>query len=1489
VVGTDPEPDFDRITRVAAALFEVPIALISFVAEGREWRKSAVGVESGAGARSGGRSLEPSFCREAIRSGGATVIEDIARAERFSGHPLVEGEPGVRFYAGAPLSAPGGYRIGTLCVLDKAPRSFSEEAARRLEDLAEMVMSELERRRQARQKLQEKDRRLRAIAESVSEGIYRSTPEGELTYANQALAEMFGYDSVEDILEADPCELYADPAERKDVLERTDEQGGLEGQDIEFRRADGSTFVGRVTDTVVRGEDGEVAYYGGVIADVTERRRQEEKLLRQKEELHRQKSLLEQTQRLAGAWEADLKTGEVDWSEKVYEIHEVEPQVPIDLETSLEFYVPEAQEEVQEAADTLVEEGEPYDLELPIETVEGNRRWVRTVGAPVEVEGGEVVKVAGAFQDITERKRAERELERQNDLFRRAQEIADVGAWEYDVRAGEGSMTDQAYNIYGLSPDADVTLQQTISLYHPEAQPTIREAFGRAVEEGKPYDLELRVVTDAGEERWVRVRGKPQRGEGQEVARVRGTIQDITRRKRRERELQKSKRRFQALFDDPNILASLLGKDGKVLEANQTALNYIAEDLEEVVGEPFWETPWWSDQVGGAIRENVQKAAGGTYVEYEADLTRPDGTPYSTAGVFRPVTDERGTVVSLLVTGRDVTARKQRERELRETSATLEAILENLPPGVLAEDADREIVVANQGLCDVLNIPASPEDLEGSDCAEAAQAVSSQFEAPGRFAGRIEELLEQGKSVKREELRLVDGRVLERDFITYTLAGEEAALWLYRDVTERKRKEEKLRERRQQLREEKRRFQAITENVSDGIYRSTEKEGIVYANQAFVEMFGYRDLEELRAAEEEALYADPARREELFEKEAEEGELDREEVRFRRKDGSTFVGLLSSQRVEREDREAKFLDGAITDITERKRYEQKLERQNDLFRKAQSLASVGGWEFGVKNPDERMLTDQGYRIHGLSPDAEMTLEWSLSFYHPEDRPRIQEALAEAVEEGEPYDIEARLIREDGERRWVRTRGEPQRGDDGEVARVRGTIQDITERKRREQALRERQEKIEALYEATGTLLRAEDRSEVPGRLADIAEGALGYPTTTIRLAEDGALKPTCVSEAVRDHMPERPAYDIDEDTPAARAYRAGESRAYDDLSAEAEGLERGDVRAAAYVPMGGHGLISVGSLEVGGIGSFDLRLLEVLGAYAALVLDRIGWEEELIEAKEEAEKARREAEENRRDAEEARKEAEKSRREAEEASRLKSSFLANMSHEIRTPLTSIIGFAEALGTEVSELDLPEGSSLPDYARLIEKGGKRLLKTLEGVLNLSKLEAGQMELEAGPVDLATEVKRAAEELRPKAEEKSVALEVETDGQPVWARADEGGVQIVLQNLLSNAIKYTEEGGVELRTYQEEEEAVLEVEDTGIGMESGMAEDLFEPFRQASEGWGREYEGTGVGLAVTKRAVEEMNGQVEVETQKGEGSRFTVRLPQAEGSALDDFSS
>ncbi len=705
---------------------------------------------------------------------------------------------------------------------------------------------------------------------------------------------------------------------------------------------------------------GETQMIIGTARNVTEERRREETL-------RRQKSLLERTQKLAGAWEADLQAGEVNWSDRIYEIHEMEPGAEIDLEKGLSFYTPESRERLLEATETLVEEGRPYDLELQIETAEGNRRWIRVAGAPAESSGG----------------------------------------------PGEGEIT-------------------------------------------------------------------PAEGE---ITKVAGALQDITERKEEKR------RRKQAISRVTDGIIEV-GSDWRIALVNEQAEDIYGIDEKEVVGQSLW-------------------------------------------GVFGGL------------------------------------------EGTRFEEVYREVMRSRH-----------PAEIE-------------------------EQYSEFGEWIQEQ-----------------VYPNENGGLAFYfRVITERK-------EREEALREAKRRYQTLIENFPDG-----------------------------------GAY--------LFD----------EDLRYVLVGGEKIGAVGGPEEV---------IGSTVREVLP----EEIAERQARYFRRALE---------GKRSEFEESYKGRRYRVQAL----------------------------------------------------------PVRDEEGAVASGIAFAQDITDQKEREEALREAKEEAE----------RAKEEAE---------------------------------------------------------------------------------------------------------------------------------------EARQEAETSRREAEESRREAEEAKEEAEEARQEAEEASRLKSALLANMSHEIRTPLTSIIGFAEMLGREAAGLELPEESPLPGYASTIERSGKRLLETLNGVLNLSKLQAGQMEMEAGPVDLSEQARLAAGELRPEAEEKEISLELETGGGPaalaeaeIVAKADEGGVQIVLRNLLSNAIKYTDEGGVTVRTYREDGDqedgdqedgdqkdrdqedgnpqediwAVLEVEDTGIGMDPEVAEGLFEPFRQASEGLSREYEGTGIGLAVTREAVAQMGGSVEVETEKGAGTCMTVRLPLA----------
>jgi signal transduction histidine kinase len=261
--------------------------------------------------------------------------------------------------------------------------------------------------------------------------------------------------------------------------------------------------------------------------------------------------------------------------------------------------------------------------------------------------------------------------------------------------------------------------------------------------------------------------------------------------------------------------------------------------------------------------------------------------------------------------------------------------------------------------------------------------------------------------------------------------------------------------------------------------------------------------------------------------------------------------------------------------------------------------------------------------------------------------------------------------------------------------------------------------------------------------------------------------------------------------------------------------------------------------------------------------------EQADRARQDAERALHEAETARREAETARADAEAARAQAEEMARLKSAFLANMSHEIRTPLTAIIGYAQVLGEEVDE-------DQRGLVRPIEHGGRRLLDTLNSVLDLARLQAGRFDLRMEAVDLAEEAHALGDLLRPLAHAQGLGLVVHAPPSGLVAYADRSALQRVLTNLVSNAVKFTDVGRITLSADADEEHVRLRVRDTGRGIGPAFLPKLFEEFRQESDGLTRSHEGSGLGLAITRHLVQLMDGSISVESLLGKGSVFTVTL-------------
>jgi signal transduction histidine kinase len=239
------------------------------------------------------------------------------------------------------------------------------------------------------------------------------------------------------------------------------------------------------------------------------------------------------------------------------------------------------------------------------------------------------------------------------------------------------------------------------------------------------------------------------------------------------------------------------------------------------------------------------------------------------------------------------------------------------------------------------------------------------------------------------------------------------------------------------------------------------------------------------------------------------------------------------------------------------------------------------------------------------------------------------------------------------------------------------------------------------------------------------------------------------------------------------------------------------------------------------------------------------------------------------------KELTEAKEKAEEMNKLKSIFLANMSHELRTPLISVLGFAELL-----QLEITDTKQLELVAHVLE-GGKRLNITLNSILEWSKLESEKYTLKLSKLNLAIMLQKNVDLFKPMVKSKNLFLKLQFEVSTLQANIDQDLIEKAFFQLIHNAIKFTSSGGVSIILKQINKDdidwAVIRIVDTGIGIPKEYLEKIFAEFRQGSEGLNRSYEGSGLGLSIARKLIELMNGKLEIESEVGKGTIFSIYLP------------
>jgi PAS domain S-box-containing protein len=227
---------------------------------------------------------------------------------------------------------------------------------------------------------------------------------------------------------------------------------------------------------------------------------------------------------------------------------------------------------------------------------------------------------------------------------------------------------------------------------------------------------------------------------------------------------------------------------------------------------------------------------------------------------------------------------------------------------------------------------------------------------------------------------------------------------------------------------------------------------------------------------------------------------------------------------------------------------------------------------------------------------------------------------------------------------------------------------------------------------------------------------------------------------------------------------------------------------------------------------------------------------------------------------------------AEEMDRLKTTFLSNMSHELNTPMSGIIGFSELL---LSEMD---NKNHREMAKIIHKSSKRLNETLNSILDLSKIESQKLDLRYNRIDLVTMIQECKYAFSDAINKKGLKFSVSNEYEKVIINSDMNIIHKILCNIIDNSVKYTNEGEITVALIDNEENAIIKVTDTGIGIPEENLSQIFEPFRQGSEGLNRKFEGMGLGLTITRKYVELLGGKLKIESKHGNGTVIEITLPK-----------
>ncbi|MGB3532321.1 MAG: GAF domain-containing protein [Microcoleaceae cyanobacterium] len=591
---------------------------------------------------------------------------------------------------------------------------------------------------------------------------------------------------------------------------------------------------------------------------------------------------------------------------------------------------------------------------------------------------------------------------------------------------------------------------------------------------------------------------------------------------------------------------------------------------------------------------------------------------------------------------------------------------------------------------------------------------------------------------------------------------------------------------------------------------------------------------------------------------------------------------------------------------DRKQAEAKLRASEASLATAQRVAQVGNWHWEIQS-GTLTWSEELYRIFGRDiHQNQPTYAELIRQIYPDDRPLWRSSIRQMMQVGQFSEIDYRIVHSDGTVRHIEARGEGALDEQGQVVRAFGTVIDITERKRSEEALRQMAERERALSKVIQRMRQSLNLQTIFRDTTHELRQAIESDRVVIYQFNSN-WSGEFVAESVATGWQSLIEQQNDQTLDTTASVNENSCVVKQLVSVEDSYLQ--ETQGGLYNQ--GVSYLCVNDIYTANLSACYIDLLEQFQAKAYITVPIFcgkklwgllaayentqprQWEESEIQmmvqigtqlgvAVQQAEllaKTRQQA-----------TELKQAKELADAANRAKSEFLANMSHELRTPLNAILGF-----TQLMEHDGNLSAEHQQYIEIISHSGEHLLQLINDILEMSKIEAGRVSINENSFDLYRMLEAIEDMLRLKAQSKNINLVFE-DYQdiPQYIKADENKLRQVLINLLGNAIKFTKKGYVSLRVKLVESPSLsmrkddpiqirFEVEDSGQGIAPEELKQLFEAFSQTEAGV-NSGEGTGLGLPISQRFVQLMGGEIQVQSQPGFGSLFSFEIPATVGEVI-----